>query len=314
MPAKKAAKKAAKKKAQKVFAVPAKEIAIHPALASLPTSSSLLNWLDGRQKKCNPALKEERAEQLQEQAAHWNGRLDDYKEVGILEPLVLVPADKDAGVKWWLVDGRDRFEGGQQLEITTFQAKLLAPGLSVEDFIISANCARKSFDNFQKAFFALQMCPELIAAGGGKAGRKPAAEVIADPVGKYTSFADVARRVGVSRDTVEHAAEIHRMCLAAPTRAAELRMRVFRGDGYQGIKAGDGAQNSSKGSGADRGTAWDRAAGHFTSTRDAIARDWADIEKGGESALTTVCESLTYLLNALPEALKDHAKHIAQSL
>lgn len=304
-------KKTTRARSNKALEARADEIAIHPWLLELPTSSGLLAWLDQRRAKCNPSLKKQRQEEHEAQQLAWGGRLADYTAMGIIEPLVVVAA-KIKGVKWWLVDGRDRFEGGQQLGRKQFPIRILDSKVNPVDFIISANCARKNFNGFQKAFFALAVCPHLIESGG-KAGRKPKL-VIADSIGNYTSYADVARRVGVSRDTVENAAVIHRICASSPTEAAAMRMRVFRGDSYQELKAADGAHRSQLGDGSKRDEPWDKASGQFTALGRSLLKDWAAIEKAGPSATATVFAGLTALVSDLPEPLKKHLKHVTANL
>lgn len=295
-----ATKKAAKKKA--VRRAKADELAIHPKLAGIPMVPEVIERLKKvAGSKANPKIRQEAKDALEEHAPDWDSMVQDVKERGIVEEILVVAAPVGSKVKWLIVDGRHRYKAGLEKGETSFAIKQSAD--SVEDSVLRAMCQRNHHTKFQLAFFSLSLHPELVKESQGQ--RSDIGH--ANSIGKFASRKALGEHIRVNEETMRQAAEIHRMCQNKPSKAEAYRHQVALGLSYKGICAGDGAASSEHGDGSHREDARAAAKSFWSRTVHTFNKHWEAIESAqGPDHAAMLEEFNEAFLKSLPPALKEH--------
>lgn len=307
--AKKAPKKAAAKKAAKkstALTATAGEMVIHPLLAELPIMDAVVNRLADDAKKAKGGQFDDKKELHADNAITWAAFVADIKLRGIIEPIVVVPAEKGGKHKWVIVDGRHRFTAGGEAGLEKFPIKVTKEDPAA--YILGALCQRNHYNKQQRAFFALHLHPHLIDDQSGK--RVDLEEQPPESFGRFANRLALAQAIGVSDDTINIAAKVHSLFVKAPAARKKYLPLIFAGVSLKGILTGNAAANSSHGKGDERNIPWVKAKAKWSREAKLIAAEWQEVERATAEEQAEVMEAFSGFLTALPPALQEHAKHI----
>lgn len=203
------------------------EFAHHPALASIPMPSQVLEFLEAKKDA-------DRASELAADLAAFRAGVD---AAGIIEPLKVVPcppllSGEDDGVRWWVVDGRTRLDAAPENEEIPFvEVDPAAIGAIIEATITG----RRNWTKTQKAFLAVDRTPELHADRHGQ--RTDLATSV-----KNT---EVAERYGISLALLEKAIAFYRRYAGKKT-LETVRLQVMAGMSFAEINSGTGGRDATK--------------------------------------------------------------------
>lgn len=296
----------------KVLRAPAAKFQIHPLLASLPVADLVVKRLAGENKKGGQFA--EYAEMHQEAAQSWGGFAADIRRRGIIEPLVCVKGSKG---ELLIIDGRHRFTAGTEAKLKDFPYRI-HNGPPAE-YILGAVCQRYHWGKGTRAFFALELHPELME-------NKPGERTDLEPPaagGRFRTRKELAAAIGVSDDLIDDAAGLHRLMRQHKAMRDKFIHRVFAGQSLPGTARAielhlAGHTEDEESGGAKRLKPWEFFEDKFKRDRKTWAessKKWAKMADASPEWRERVHAQLKALAASIPqpirELLADHWKEQA---
>jgi len=224
--------------------------------------------------------------------------VEDIRTHGIVEPIWIT----DAGE---VVDGRHRLRAARIIGLESVPVQILPPERDPAEFAISVLCARRHLSSKGQVAYAAYLLFENIHRELVEMRTRGLRQGSEEATGSTESSVDyLAAKLGISIDTFQQAAKLHRLFRETPDLRAEWEPKIMTDDGPIGLGAaiaGIAGQAASAGRSPSRNSHLHRA----LSAWDKVAKPAAAWSSWTNEERDVVSEKIRLVVAQLPEPVLD---------